>query len=96
MKLNESDRRQAAKDAVDRMPKEHIEIWKSKLAKTYRSFDAYCNSCSKIFEITCRISTLEILLKKSPVLGPPSLLSPRGTIVCTCRECANKYIDKLK
>jgi len=94
MKLNQVDREQAIKDALDRMPKEHVEIWKKRLAKIYRSFDAYCNSCGKVYEITCRISTLEILVKKHPVLGPPTKLSPRGTVVCTCKECADKYLEK--
>lgn len=90
-KLSESDRKEAARIAVERMPKEHIEMWKKRLANEYRSFDAYCNSCSKIWELTCKLSTLELVMKKSPVLGPPTLLSPKGSIVCTCKECLDKY-----
>lgn len=90
MKLTPEEREEVIKDVLLKMPDEHIELWKERLKKHYRSFDAYCESCGKIWELTCRRSTLKIIMEKQKLTGPPTRLSPQGSIVCMCKECIQR------
>lgn len=88
--LSEEEREEIIKDTVENMPDKHVKEWKERLSKHYRSFDAYCNMCGKIWELTCTKTALDIIMEKHPVTGPPTRLSPQGAIVCSCKECLTR------